>query len=143
MGAGSSQSTERSTFQYDLVLPCRLSDLCQGGEGFWPVNVAQSPKLNTETWYGHVVGILGQYNKGKTWIMGRLSDCEFEGEGMTIRTEGISFKWIETAEQTACYQHLVADTAGFHTPITLRNVKQPGKPNLSTINLYNRSESLG
>ena len=135
-GASSSASETKAeeTF-YDMVLPCRLHDLCDppatedassfGDPGWkslghWKLQVYKGPG---EGGHGHVVGILGNYNRGKTWVVGRLSDCTFPSEGMTIRTEGMSFKWIEPKSEDVLW-HLAIDTAGFNTPITLDN---PGK----------------
>lgn len=93
----------------------------------WKLHVKTGPgdgsRLNE--WNGHVVGILGQFNRGKTWVMGRLSSYQFPAEGLTSRTEGMSFKWVRTVSRTAGLEvqddlwHLVIDTAGFNVPIPL------------------------
>ena len=122
---------------YDVILSCKLGDLCddeisqkRGSPGQWTCtfNRLQDLSFPMDKWAGHVVGILGQYNRGKTWIMSRLSNCQLAKEGMTVRTEGISLKWVETTgdkegdRETDKFHHLVIDTAGFNTPITLSGV---------------------
>ena len=151
---GSSNEQVQEMF-YDMVLSCRLHDLCdpldtQKGAagyddrrrkslGYWKLQQHKGPGKDRELgqWHGHVVGILGHYNQGKTWVMGRLSDYTFPSEGMTIRTEGMSFKWIETkstksssgaGETVDVRWHLAIDTAGFNTPITLNKSTSPSKP---------------
>jgi GTPase SAR1 family protein len=99
----------------------------------WKLHVKTGPgdgsRLNE--WNGHVVGILGQFNRGKTWVMGRLSSYQFPAEGLTSRTEGMSFKWVRTVSRTAGLEvqddlwHLVIDTAGFNAPIPLRGQDFP------------------
>ena len=126
---------------YDIILSCKLGDLCddeasqkRGSPGQWTCtfNPSQDLPFPMDEWAGHVVGILGQYNRGKTWIMSRLSNCQLAKEGMTVRTEGISLKWVETTgddegdREPDKFHHLVIDTAGFNTPITLSGV-QTGK----------------
>ena len=152
---------------YDMVLSCRLEDLCDPVEDStpsgtsstktsgWKLELDSGPGKNKDLgkWHGHVVGILGHYNRGKTWVMGRLSDYTFPTESMIIRTEGMSFKWIQTepkratgerqggnigTETTPTYKaasgeeesgdvrwHLAIDTAGFNTPITLHKPESP------------------
>ena len=139
---------------YDMVLSCRLHDLCDPLEteegasssdeprrtslGHWKLQLDKGGGKDRDLshWHGHVVGILGHYNRGKTWVMGRLSDYTFPSEGMTIRTEGMSFKWIETkstkgssgaGKPVDVRWHLAIDTAGFNTPITLNKPTSPSK----------------
>ena len=150
-GAQSSTSSKvlkDHTF-YDMVLSCSLHDLCDPLEtrhgagslpgprdqplGHWKLKLDKRPGKdgNQSQWNGHVVGILGHYNRGKTWVMGRLSDYTFPSEGMTVRTEGMSFKWISTEPKEAVGKdpevlwHLAIDTAGFKTPVKL---DKPGSP---------------
>ena len=136
-----------------MVLSCRLQDLCDPLEdsdralssprtpnrppGYWTLELARDPGADNPLgeWHGHVVGILGHFNRGKTWVMGRLSDYSFPTESMIIRTDGMSFKWIETKprgsgeagnEQDVRW-HLAIDTAGFNAPITHDTLESPGK----------------
>ena len=61
--------------------------------------------------------------------MSRLSNCQLAKEGRTIRTEGISLKWVETTgdaggdREADEFHHLVIDTAGSNTPIALSGVQ--------------------
>ena len=110
----SAPNAEKSESFYDMKLSCRLKDLCDplpNDDGAsstsepqgWKLEVYKGPVNDRDQdlvkWHGHVVGILGHYNRGKTWVMGRLSDYQFPREGMTVRTEGMCFKWIETRTQ--------------------------------------------
>jgi hypothetical protein len=115
--------------KYDMVLSCPLTDLCDsetpkgGSKPCWKIQVEDDRNLGD--WHGRVVGILGYLNRGKTWVVGRLSDCKFLSEGNINRTEGLSFKWIGTQGQDQSGKsndddsgrRLIIDTAGFSTPI--------------------------
>jgi hypothetical protein len=63
--------------------------------------------------------------------MGRLSGYKFPKEGMTYRTDGMSFKWVKTTWKTVSSGegdhrwHLLVDTAGFNAPITLGEHESP------------------
>jgi hypothetical protein len=74
---------------------------------------------------------MGNYNTGKTWILGRLSDYEFPANGITLRTKGICCKWVQTQPKTGSKEdsearyHLAIDTAGFNRPIALTKAEHP------------------
>lgn len=136
---------------YDVVLLCSLMELCDNDrsetmesgathycprvarQGYWKLQINRGPSNNEDIghWNGHVVGIMGNFNKGKTWILGRLSDYEFPANGMTVRTEGICCKWIQTQPKTGSKEdseiryHLAIDTAGFNSPIALAKAENP------------------
>jgi GTPase SAR1 family protein len=136
---------------YDVVLPCSLMELCDydrsetketgathycprvARQGYWKLQINREPSNNEAIghWNGRVVGIMGNYNTGKTWILGRLSDYEFPANGMTVRTEGICCKWIQTQPKTGSKEdseiryHLAIDTAGFNSPIALAKAENP------------------
>ena len=136
-----------------MLLSCRLSDLCDHLEvgddatilpehqaksaGHWKLHVHKGPgrvkDIDMKKWFGHV-GVLGQFNRGKIWVMGHLSDYTFPNEGM-------SFKWIETKTtpsrgESQDLRHLVIDTSGFNTPITLHKPNSPSPSKCSTGSVY-------
>jgi HSP20 family molecular chaperone IbpA len=136
---------------YDVVLLCSLMELCDydrsetketgathycprvARQGYWKLQINRGPSNNEDIghWNGHVVGIMGNYNTGKTWILGRLSDYEFPANGITLRTKGICCKWVQTQPKTGSkedsetHYHLAIDTAGFNSPIALAKAENP------------------
>jgi GTPase SAR1 family protein len=136
---------------FDVVLPCNLMELCDNDrsetketgathycprvarQGYWKLQINRGPSNNEDIghWNGHVVGIMGNYNTGKTWILGRLSDYEFPANGITLRTKGICCKWVQTQPKTGSkedsetHYHLAIDTAGFNSPIALAKAENP------------------
>jgi hypothetical protein len=128
------QVKEEQNF-YDMILPCRLQELCDDKQGNWKLKLYRPPGggvTDLDQWVGHVIGVLGHYNRGKTYVMGRLSDYTFPTESTIIRTEGMSFKWIETKKEASSDHgsgdvrwHLAIDTAGFNAPISFDKNESP------------------
>jgi hypothetical protein len=137
------QVKEEQNF-YDMILPCRLQELCDDKPGYWKLELSdRSPGegiTDLDKWDGHVIGVLGHYNRGKTYVMGRLSDYTFPTESTIIRTDGMSFKRIETKDKASSGHgsgdvrwHLAIDTADFNAPISL---DKHGSPSI-----YNHSRN--
>lgn len=59
-----------------------------------------------------VIGVIGQFNKGKTFILSQLSDYKLD-HGFSISTKGLSVKFPENLGK----QVTILDTAGFETPL--------------------------
>jgi hypothetical protein len=114
-----------------------LQELCDDRQGRWELELYRprasgGSTIDLNQWKGHVIGVLGHYNRGKTYVMGRLSDYTFPTESTIIRTEGMSFKWIETKKEASSDHgsgdvrwHLAIDTAGFNAPISFDKNESP------------------
>jgi len=59
------------------------------------------------------VGVLGLYNKGKTYVMNRIAGT-YVGEGSTIQTEGISF--VKPCNERG-QKLMLVDISGFNSPV--------------------------
>eukprot|EP00118_Oscarella_pearsei_P013339 m.105971 g.105971 ORF g.105971 m.105971 type:complete len:445 (+) comp37240_c1_seq4:97-1431(+) len=123
MGQTFSSSSAGEQF-YDIVLRCRPANLTtELGEKWdveWPNRVKKVVAEVKQA--GKAVGILGNFNRGKTWIMSQLSDFDLPDQGLTRKTEGLSMKWISTADKSGDPEedepyHLAIDTAGINSPI--------------------------
>ena len=71
-----------------------------------------------------VVGVLGYYNRGKTWLLNKLLDSNFPSY-QKIPTEGLSFALAKSPSHTSW---LLLDTVGFGSPL-------PCKPPFSRIGI--------
>ena len=143
-----------------MVLSCRLHDLCDPFEvskslseqrvkslGHWKLKI-MNKRLEKEAdlihWHGQVVGMLGYLNRGKTWVLGRLSDYPFPYESMTNIKEDMNFKWIESNARAPkggekyvdVRWHLAIDTAWYNAPISVDKPESPSKRIIPTVIIY-------
>eukprot|EP00118_Oscarella_pearsei_P016588 m.159513 g.159513 ORF g.159513 m.159513 type:complete len:571 (+) comp38767_c0_seq16:5981-7693(+) len=116
-------SREKSEFLYDVVLKCNPLDLCDDGQWVaeFPGKEISLSNLKGISWSGLTVGVLGNFNRGKTWIMSRLVDYQLPGQGMTASTEGLSLKWAAFNNAGSNRGHIVIDTAGINSPIHIND----------------------
>lgn len=63
-----------------------------------------------------IVGVMGFYDKGKTWILNKLMDTSFPSS-KRVATEGISFCMTIGPSNT---KWLILDTAGFGSPVSCK-----------------------
>lgn len=118
-----------------MVWSCALTDLCDpelptsDNKPCWKIQAEDDSSSAGKfgQWNGRVVGVLGHLNRGKSWVLGRLSNCKFPTEGMANRTNGLSLKWIEIPndkfKDEDPRQHVAIDTAGLGTPIKFDRTK--------------------
>ena len=73
---------------FDAIQICNLANLCddeeskkRGSTGFWSCTFNPRQELFCEQWKGHTLGILGDENVGKTWVMSNLASCQLPMEG--------------------------------------------------------------
>ena len=66
-----------------------------------------------------IIGVVGNGNKGKSFILGKLSDYKIE-QGFTIRTEGLSIRYGE--EENHCVA--ILDSAGQEMPLLNTEIKE-------------------
>ncbi|XP_065828853.1 uncharacterized protein [Oscarella lobularis] len=125
-GSSVSEGGSESKRFYDAVLSCNVSDLC-GDRGEWQVELPRGhDALKMKPLNGVTIGILGHFNRGKTWITSRLAKYDLPSQGMTSKTEGLSFKWISTTDGSSsetqnAHYHVLIDTAGSNHPIVWKD----------------------
>jgi len=112
----------QSHTSYDVVVKIELiSSLTTGVPILLPACITEKEKqdaitlLKGDTWGSTtIVGILGTYNTGKTFILNKLSGFHCPS-GTTISTEGLSFKRVKNSVR----DFVVLDTAGMNSPVTI------------------------
>jgi GTPase SAR1 family protein len=74
-------------------------------------------RLKENTWGStSIVGIVGTYNVGKTFVLNKLSGYQCPS-GATISTKGLSFKYVKNPQR----EFVLLDTAGMNSPVTFPN----------------------
>lgn len=80
-----------------------------------------------------ILSVVGNYNRGKTWILGKLCE-EFQEEGKEIpqgfsySTEGISFRYTTKDGDDSKAPVLALDTKGSSTPINIESILKELEP---------------
>eukprot|EP00667_Euglena_gracilis_P005002 EG_transcript_5025 len=74
--------------------------------------VVDDRRVDLEQWRGTIVTVLGEFNRGKTWVLNRLTGTRLP-TGVNIRTEGLSFKRLTLARKELA----LLDTAGAGSPV--------------------------
>ena len=62
------------------------------------------------------IGIVGNVNRGKTFILSKLSKMRFPS-GVSINTKGLSIKYPELSEGHEKRKYILLDSAGLETPV--------------------------
>ena len=68
----------------------------------------------TSEWDCTIVGIIGFYDRGKTWLLNKLTASHFESS-KRYATDGLSFALARTTNQMPM---VILDTAGFGSPVS-------------------------
>eukprot|EP00667_Euglena_gracilis_P006638 EG_transcript_6696 len=92
---------------YDLII--KLDDFMSVCRKGWLID---DRRMDIESWKGVIVTVLGDFNKGKTHVLNRLTGTKLPS-GINIRTEGLSFKRMKLARKEVC----LLDTAGGGSPV--------------------------
>lgn len=104
--------------KYDVIIRVdRLLDLLsQGWEFDTPGNNAED-LLNGE-WEGKCFGVMGLFNRGKTFVLGNISQQDFaQGILDDGKTEGLSIKFVEKNQGDHKNVNIILDVAGLNRPI--------------------------
>jgi len=80
----------------------------------WQVDISDSLTDGNPSWNGISIGILGQYDRGKTFVLNHLSSSNFES-GYIVNTKGLSVKTLQIDDKN----HVLIDTAGLNSPVPL------------------------
>ena len=100
---------------YDMVIGVTsLMDLRESVGWKITTRNLNSDKFNYQKDECIVVGVIGNFNRGKSFILQKLSGLEIS-QGFSVNTEGLSVKFPKSKEKPVT----ILDTAGFETPIKL------------------------
>lgn len=115
---------------YDVVLrmPLASDDQLQPnqeeGKESWFIRVTRPVEEAFAKFDGYVIGVLGEYNKGKTFLVRKLSSeaQDVGDEAIHRHTKGISGKLISPVTGNAhsnegSRKHLILDSAGLNAPV--------------------------
>eukprot|EP00010_Vexillifera_abyssalis_P007992 CAMPEP_0201544324 /NCGR_PEP_ID=MMETSP0173_2-20130828/918_1 /ASSEMBLY_ACC=CAM_ASM_000268 /TAXON_ID=218659 /ORGANISM="Vexillifera sp., Strain DIVA3 564/2" /LENGTH=717 /DNA_ID=CAMNT_0047952393 /DNA_START=667 /DNA_END=2820 /DNA_ORIENTATION=+ len=103
--------------------------------GYWNVTVhsqSQAKKFLLDGYRGINVGVIGLYNKGKTWFFNRLSGASLVSDS-SDSTRGLSFKLKHERGETEATQIVMIDTAGRHPPSRLGEAEETEKSAVEAI----------
>ena len=102
---------------YDVIIPIQsIKDITKG----WEIKMSDRFKKNREKLINQKavrIGIIGNSNKGKSFILSKLSKMNFP-TGTSIKTEGLSIKYPET-EIYKDRKIVLLDSAGLETPVLI------------------------
>eukprot|EP00906_Rhabdomonas_costata_P019253 RCo028110 len=81
----------------------------QRKQGGWPLLVSDT---SLGPWQGPIVAVLGEYDKGKTFLLNHLAECGLPS-GLQTRTLGLSLKQVMGRGRA----FVLLDSAGSRTPL--------------------------
>ena len=100
---------------YDIIVHIdSIKDINKG----WKIEMNQNGQQNYQNHKNEKVikiGVIGNANKGKSFILSKLSKMELPS-GMSIKTEGLSIKYPDTTEFIN-RRIVLLDSAGLETPV--------------------------
>ena len=100
---------------YDVIIPIQsIKDITKG----WEIKMSERFKTNYKYLISQKalrIGIIGNSNKGKSFILSKLSKFNFP-TGTSIKTEGISIKYPDL-EKYKDRRIVLLDSAGLETPV--------------------------
>ena len=104
---------------YDVIVPIHsIKDITTG----WKVKESERFKNDPEILKSEIafrIGIIGNANKGKSFILSRLSKMDLPS-GYIIKTEGLSIKYPDLKDYPN-RRIILLDTAGLETPVLITN----------------------
>ena len=100
---------------YDVIVHIdSIRDIIKG----WKIDMNKRGEDNYKKYKAQEllkIGVIGNANKGKSFILSKLSKMEFPS-GMSIKTEGLSIKYPEL-EKYKNRKIVLLDSAGLETPV--------------------------
>jgi len=127
-----STQTSAEAKAYDVILHIQnIRDILDLKE--WPIEI--KPGVHT-TWNESSIGIIGLYNKGKTFILNKITGLAFES-GNAVNTIGLSMKFFNLNNENNTSKHIIFDTAGMNSPINLLEELEKEKKKI-----YNKMSNL-
>ena len=104
---------------YDVIVSIQsIKDIIKG----WDIKISKRFKMNYNNFINEPVlkiGIIGNSNKGKSFLLSKLSKIELPS-GTSIKTEGLSIKYPDVKIYKN-RQIALLDSAGLETPVIKTN----------------------
>ena len=101
---------------YDIIININsIKDICKG----WEIKMSENAKKNYQQFKevkNLKIGVIGNANKGKSFLLSKISDHTLPS-GTSIRTEGLSVKYLEFDSKQEGKKIVLLDSAGLETPV--------------------------
>ena len=124
---------------YDIIVDIKsIKDICNG----WEIKKSKRAEENYENIKKDEVlkvGIIGNSNKGKSFLLSKISKIALPS-GTSIRTEGLSIKYPEINEKYKNRKIVLLDSAGLETPVLKEN-KRSKNENVKKMNEINQNDN--
>ena len=124
---------------YDVIVDIKsIKDICNG----WEIKKSKRAEENYENIKKDEVlkvGIIGNSNKGKSFLLSKISKITLPS-GTSIRTEGLSIKYPEINEKYKNRKIVLLDSAGLETPVLKEN-KRSKNENVKKMNEINQNDN--
>ena len=107
---------------YDIVVHIdSIKDINKG----WKLEMSPNGEKNYKNYKTQQVlkiGVIGNANKGKSFILSKISKMKFPS-GMSIKTEGLSIKYPDLTSGYKNRKIALLDSAGLETPVLVDDLK--------------------
>ena len=101
---------------YDIIININsIKDICKG----WEIKMSENAKKNYQQFKevkNLKIGVIGNANKGKSFLLSKISNHHLPS-GTSIRTEGLSVKYLEFDSIQKGKKIVLLDSAGLETPV--------------------------
>ena len=101
---------------YDIIININsIKDICKG----WEIKMSENAKKNYQQFKevkNLKIGVIGNANKGKSFLLSKISNLPLPS-GTSIRTEGLSVKYLEFDSKQKGKEIVLLDSAGLETPV--------------------------
>ena len=101
---------------YDIIINVNsIKDICKG----WEIKMSENAKKNYQQFKevkNLKIGVIGNANKGKSFLLSKISN-HYLPSGTSIRTEGLSVKYLEFDSKQEGKKIVLLDSAGLETPV--------------------------
>ena len=125
---------------YDVIIPIQsIKDITKG----WEIKISDRFRSNYKNLINQKalkIGIIGNSNKGKSFILSKLSKINLP-TGTSIRTEGLSIKYPDLL-QYPDRRIVLLDSAGLETPVLTDGVNIENIESLENVNQSNQGNNL-
>ena len=125
---------------YDVIIPIQsIKDITKG----WEIKISDRFRSNYKNLINQKalkIGIIGNSNKGKSFILSKLSKINLP-TGTSIRTEGLSIKYPDLL-QYPDRRIVLLDSAGLETPVLADGVNIENIESLENVNQSNQGNNL-
>ena len=101
---------------YDIIININsIKDICKG----WEIKMSENAKKNYQQFKevkNLKIGVIGNANKGKSFLLSKISNY-YLPSGTSIRTEGLSVKYLEFNSKQKGKEIVLLDSPGLEAPV--------------------------